>query len=384
METEISEFSNTLERIYGAARDESLLDVVLDTISAQIPGVVLILLAQDTLHPSENFILHRGLKSDAVYPVMSSLAVGNCWLDRLWLQKCGEVFHDDDLASHDALVESKKAGKWNELMGPMVRTTGMVINRFETRQLVLEIRFPEAGEAKSRRVATKLLERLGPHLVCAANIMQTNLRSFAGGQMASNVIELFPFPMVIVDTNCKVYGINSRAKVLADRMETFFISADGEFHAVDLDTQLRLRKVVELIGTGVQHRSEIVSLPSYDKKGQTLLSLMKLNNHIQRRIGSKDVCEKHGSWLALVFQDTKEPLELSHRALWNAFKLTNAESELASLLVKGFSVGECAHQQHLAKQTLRNHLGSIMKKTQTHRQPQLVALLTRVALSTMH
>jgi len=38
----------------------------------------------------------------------------------------------------------------------------------------------------------------------------------------------------------------------------------------------------------------------------------------------------------------------------------------------------------LAKQTLRNHLGSIMKKTETHRQPQLIALLTRLALSTVH
>ncbi|MCO4849130.1 MAG: helix-turn-helix transcriptional regulator [Yoonia sp.] len=379
----LSDLPNTLERIYDAAFKETLIEVILDTISAQLPGMVVVLLGQDSLRPAGNFLLNRGLKADAVSPIMAGLAVGNSSLDRLWEQKCGEIYHDNDLMSRDTLVASSKARHWHEMMGSMVRSTGMVINRQQTRQLVLEIRFPENNEAKSRRVATELLNTLGPHIVSAARIMRLNVKSSANAQLTCDVIDLFPFPMVIVDKKCKVYGVNGRAEALADKMETFFISADREFHAVNLDAQLKLRSVIEQLCAGFRHATEIIALPNSDNTKQVSLSLTKLDHHAQRQLGPKDMYERHGARVALVIQDTTEPLKISHRALWSAFKLTNAESDLALLLLEGFSVGECAHQQRLAKQTLRNHLGAIMKKTHTNRQPQLVALLTRLALSTI-
>ena len=166
-------------------------------------------------------------------------------------------------------------------------------------------------------------------------------------------------------------------------MDIFFISADGEFHAVDLEAELELRKVVQRLTTGHRPDNRVIRLSNGDKTKHLFMSLTKLGKPVQRQQGRNNIYWKQGARMALVIQDTNEPLKISHRALWSAFKLTNAEAELASLLLEGCSVGECAQRQNLAKQTLRNHLASIMKKTHTNRQPELIALLTRLSLSTM-
>lgn len=374
--------SDTLERIYDSALGSSLLETILDTISHCLPGMAIVMFGQDTVRLAGNFLLHRGLRADAVVSSMANLAVDNPWFERQWRQKEGDIYQDDELLSRDELMKSNKLTLWNTAMGAMARATGMVIHRKGTRQLVLEVRFPEDADAKSRQEATSLLESLGPHLVRAAKIMYLKNRFPLRTQMANDVLELFPFPVLIIDTECRIRSMNERSELLANKMDTFFVSADNVFHATNLDAELEFRSMIQRLGSGVQHSAELFSLPNADKSKQVFLSITKLGVNSSQRLNAYNVYEKQGARLAIVVQDTAEALTLSHSTLWNAFKLTNAEAELATLLLEGCSIGDCAQKQSLAKQTLRNHLGSIMKKTRTNRQPQLVALLTRLALTT--
>lgn len=374
--------SDTLERIYDSALGSSLFETILDTISKCLPSAAVVLFGQDTVRLAGNFLLHRGLGTNAIVSSTANLAVDNPWFERQWSQREGDVYQDDELLSRDEILDSVDLTAWNATMGAMVRASGMVIHRKGSRQLVLEVRFPEDADAKFRREATEVLEALGPHLVRAAKIMYLNGRFPLNAQMTNDVLELFPFPVLIVDSECRVRSMNERSELLADKMDTFFISADSVFHATNLDAEFEFRNMVKRLGSGVQHSTELFTLPNAEKSSQVFLSLTKLGANSTKRLNSHNVYEKQGARLALVIQDTAESLTLSHSALWSAFKLTNAESELASLLLEGCSIGDCAQKQSLAKQTLRNHLGSIMKKTKTNRQPQLVALLTRLALTT--
>lgn len=380
----ISNANGVLERIYDSALDDTFFDTVLDTLHRFFPGTAILLIGQDTRHPSGNFMLHRGLNTDAILPSFADMTIDNPWLEKFWQRKEGVLFQDDDPAAQTDGPSSKTAKKWLTVMGSLACATGMVINRRRTRQLVLEIRYPEGDRNRMRREISMLLEELGPHLVRAANIVHLNFHRATDAQLASDVLEMFPFPMLVMDAEYRIQCINERAEAMADKMDTFFISAEGEFHAVDMEAELELRRVVKRLSNGPRHDHELVPLPNADKSDRLFLSLTKLGKPAQRQLGNNSFYEKQSPRLALVIQDTKEPLKLSHRAMWSAFKLTNAEAELASMLLEGCSVGECAHRQDLAKQTLRNHLGSIMRKTETNRQPQLVALLTRLALSTLH
>ena len=68
-------------------------------------------------------------------------------------------------------------------------------------------------------------------------------------------------------------------------------------------------------------------------------------------------------------------------SLRSIFKLTVAEMKLASRLAAGETVEQASEQLGIAKETARNQLKAVFRKTDVRRQSELVALfnkLTRV------
>jgi DNA-binding CsgD family transcriptional regulator len=61
------------------------------------------------------------------------------------------------------------------------------------------------------------------------------------------------------------------------------------------------------------------------------------------------------------------------------FGLTAAEAKLANVLSRGVSPGRAAQELGIARETARNQLKAIFTKSNTHRQSELVALLSRVS-----
>ena len=60
------------------------------------------------------------------------------------------------------------------------------------------------------------------------------------------------------------------------------------------------------------------------------------------------------------------------------FGLTFAEAKLAAALANGTSLEEAAEELHISRETARSQLKIVFGKTDTHRQSQLVALLSRL------
>lgn len=67
------------------------------------------------------------------------------------------------------------------------------------------------------------------------------------------------------------------------------------------------------------------------------------------------------------------------RDLVRLFGLTPAEARLAAMIAQGTPPGEAAEQFGVSRETVRNQLKAIFSKTDTHRQSELVALLSRLA-----
>ena len=66
--------------------------------------------------------------------------------------------------------------------------------------------------------------------------------------------------------------------------------------------------------------------------------------------------------------------------LINAFGLTPAEARLASLVASGASLDVVAAHLGITRDTARNQLKAVFAKTNTHRQAELVALLSGTIL----
>ena len=64
--------------------------------------------------------------------------------------------------------------------------------------------------------------------------------------------------------------------------------------------------------------------------------------------------------------------------LAKVFGLTPAEAKLASLMAEGLSPEKAAEELKIARETARNQLKAVFAKTATHRQGELVALLSRL------
>src|SRR5262249_25489011 len=64
--------------------------------------------------------------------------------------------------------------------------------------------------------------------------------------------------------------------------------------------------------------------------------------------------------------------------LCKLFGLTPAEAKLASIVGEGLSPDQAAEELGISRETVRNQLRAVFTKTATHRQSELVALLSRL------
>ncbi len=62
------------------------------------------------------------------------------------------------------------------------------------------------------------------------------------------------------------------------------------------------------------------------------------------------------------------------------FRLTPSEIVLTSQLTRGLSLSEAADETRISRETARSHLKAILRKTGTHRQSELMGLLTGMSL----
>ena len=85
-----------------------------------------------------------------------------------------------------------------------------------------------------------------------------------------------------------------------------------------------------------------------------------------------------GGRAILILADTEEPQTAQLALLCKAFHLTPAEAQIALLLTEGKSPEEAALELGVSRETVRSHLKSVFRKTGTHRQGELIALVGRL------
>lgn len=374
-----------VDHIYDSALEGSLFDTVMDMIGRPAAGTATLLYGQDTVRTSGNFLLERGLKPDALCAYMRNVGRPNPWFECQWAQMPGRVYQDFDLMPGEEFVKTEFYADWLSHQGHFDCTTGIVLYRWGTRQLVLEYRYPEHLQDKLRPGFTKFLEELAPHLVRAARISHFRNQQPVDSQFTCDILELLPFPILLLDPECRVQNMNSRADALLRKMEALFLSADGHLHAVDPSGDVELKSRVHALSTVRRRSSEVFALAKHGEAGHYFVNVLALTGAMAGLASQGyERFDIGNPPLALILQDGAEALELTHESLWRMFGLTSAEAELASSLLKGLTIGEYAAARAISKQTLRNQLASVMRKTDTCRQSQLVALLTRLAVSAVH
>lgn len=85
-----------------------------------------------------------------------------------------------------------------------------------------------------------------------------------------------------------------------------------------------------------------------------------------------------GARALLTFTSVEQKAAPDPDLLADAFGLTRAEADVASFLVQGKSAEAIAARRGIAPVTVRNQIKALLAKTGTHRQSELIALLSRL------
>jgi DNA-binding CsgD family transcriptional regulator len=85
-----------------------------------------------------------------------------------------------------------------------------------------------------------------------------------------------------------------------------------------------------------------------------------------------------GARFILTLRDLDAVRRSPPEVLSEIFSLTPAEAKVASMIAAGASPEEIANELNLSRETVRNQLKAIFGKTGTHRQNELVALVSRI------
>lgn len=364
--------------IYDLALGRSSWDSILDILSASFPGCLVLVSGDDLVARTNIVFSQRGLTPPAAAAYVNTFAGLNPWLDGEAALAPYQVYHDDQLLPRSEAAKSRFVTEWLGQQGTYEAATGVVLLREGARQLTIEIRYA-AEQADLRERAAQVLGEAAQHFGRAFEISARS-RFSAGRGYLDHVVEDLPFSVFFVDAELRIHYSNFAAEALRRLSTGPFSSADGVLRAHDAEADTTLRQMVQRTMTSKRTPTSVLQLnrPDHDERYFAIARLaMRDGQHNQLH----DAILDPGPLVMLVVHGSLETASLPMDLLWRAFSLTESEARLAEALLTGATLADFAKEREVSKQTLRNQLVGVMRKTGTRRQSELVSLLTRLALT---
>src|SRR5690606_33548218 len=144
--------------IYDLALGRSNWDSILDILSAQFPGCLVLVSGDDLVTRTNIVFAQRGLPPAAVSAYVSTYAGLNPWLEGQAALAPHQVFHDEQLLPRDQARATPYWTDWLGRQGTYDASTGVVILREGARQLTIEIRYAANQNELRERAAAVLGE----------------------------------------------------------------------------------------------------------------------------------------------------------------------------------------------------------------------------------
>jgi DNA-binding CsgD family transcriptional regulator len=365
--------------IYDMALRRSNWDVVLDLMTGALPGCLLLLRVDDMVTGGNLAFASRGLSPDGISQFINHFAELNPFVARQAEIAPLLVFQDDQLLSRKESGDSSFVRDWLDKQGDFGAATGMVLLREGTRQLVLEVRYAERAGAELRDRVTNCLNELSGHFQRAFEISRRARFSNSPGYL-DGVVDDLPFAIFFVNAEMQIQYCNANADALRRTAGGPFKTADGVLRAADPEADAALRRAVtRAIATRRSPSSALQILPKQGEEHYFATVRPAARTGYQGQL--HDVVLEPSPLVMLILHGSREAASLPSDLLWRAFSFSDAEASLAEALLAGDTLADYARFKAVSKQTLRNQLVGVMRKTGTNRQAELISLLTRLSLT---
>jgi DNA-binding CsgD family transcriptional regulator len=213
-----------------------------------------------------------------------------------------------------------------------------------------------------------LLHGVRQKLLTAGSIMTHASTAKVNGMVSA--FEMASVASIFFNHRGEVTFVNAKAQAL---MGNGIEVSRGELRARwPHETALfhkQLQNVLQSTESGPAGGSRVILLSRLGKR-PLVCRLQRLRGHIADAFSAASV-------LALI-EDMDEKTPHSPAGLREMFQFTPAEIEVALLLSQGLSARGIAEQRAVTYETARTHIRSIYRKTDTCKQTELMALLSRM------
>ncbi len=186
------------------------------------------------------------------------------------------------------------------------------------------------------------------------------------------LLERLAYPTIVIDCNYHILRCNQSAKELTESGHVL-TCAGGELSATTDALALELKGFLDQV-LGIAESSEPYKALTIelDATGQTYqIWGARLTEPAAPLVRASAI---------IVVINPAEPNSIPLRVLQSMFGLTETESKLTEAVLKGLSVEQFAEKSKMSLNTARTHLKAIFYKTKTHRQVDLVRLLSQTFL----
>ncbi|KCV62272.1 helix-turn-helix transcriptional regulator [Bordetella bronchiseptica] len=214
------------------------------------------------------------------------------------------------------------------------------------------------------------LRTLMPHLM---TVFEVRARCAAQARLASllaRVVQAYLPPVLVLDRD----GAVLHGEVAADALPAQLRLVDGRLAARDAALQKPLRerihRMAEAALAGRPGRASL-ALDEADGAAPIQLTLCALGPDTNAQGGQA------GALVGLLISDPGQDARQAMRRFADHFALSPAEEKVSALILQGMTPARVARSLHISEHTVRSHLKQIFRKTNTHRQAELMSLRER-------
>ena len=213
-----------------------------------------------------------------------------------------------------------------------------------------------------------LLARLMPHLQRSC-LFYKNIADLRSDQRThTNLLNRLSVGVVLFDRYGQAIFVNQAVESLTRTDHGFRLDAAGRCHAGNAEQTRELRRrLAHVLDYG---RSRVMTL-QHPKASHPLHAII-LPLHDQSLLFFDS-----GPSAALFICDPNTRFELDESVLAEIYGFTPAEAKLASALVSGQNLSDYEKSRGVRHNTAKTQLKQVLAKTDTHRQTDLIQLITR-------
>jgi len=203
------------------------------------------------------------------------------------------------------------------------------------------------------------------HFARAIKIAKRLLDIDEQNEVVLSLLDRLPIALVLVDGQSKIIETNALAdELLAE--DSGLYNSSGTLETAH-QNQSKLQKAVHIMSKHGPStaRGQVLSLSQDAVSNNLMLFLAPLKQH--------DI--NQGATVAVfVSQRKSQPLSLP-KELSEVYGLTEKELQVTGQLVRGLSIKEISDESSVSPHTIRSQVKSILRKTDTSRQAELVSLV---------